>query len=57
MSMPEPRMEDDEVPPHLLSEPALAEDWKCEEEDAAWAHLQSNERDPESPNDTPRVSS
>jgi len=24
----------------LLSEPALAEDWNREEEDAAWAHLQ-----------------
>jgi hypothetical protein len=24
----------------LLSEPAIAEDWNREEEDAAWAHLQ-----------------
>jgi hypothetical protein len=24
----------------LLSEPALAEDWNRDEEDAAWAHLQ-----------------
>ena len=24
----------------LLSEPALAEDWKRPEEDAAWSHLQ-----------------
>ncbi len=27
--------------PALLSEAALAEDWKRQEEDEAWAHLQS----------------
>ena len=27
----------------LLSEAALAEDWNCPEEDAAWSHLQQEE--------------
>ena len=45
---------DDEPPPHLPSEPALAEDWNREEEDAAWAHLQPEEsRPPVSGSDIP----
>ena len=28
----------------LLSEPALAEDWNRPEEDAAWSHLQREQR-------------
>lgn len=34
----------EDAPPHetaLLSEAALAEDWERQEEDEAWAHLQS----------------
>jgi hypothetical protein len=36
-----------------LSEAALATDWQCDEEDAAWAHLQP--ADPAAPVGAPRA--
>ena len=37
----EPASKDTALCGARLSEPALAEDWMREEEDAAWAHLQA----------------